>query len=251
MTSAIASSWDNMAKGYAKRRATALAFRTDLPVVMRMMDDIRGKSVLDIGCGGGDYAFKLHEAGASVLGIDPSVEMLRYARMEQERRGVYRGLHFESMDIIEFHRSMGLGHHRAYDRILFGHSLNNIGDLHHVARIIGEISRSDSIMVVTIPHPISTAKVGGSEEVKIEDYLTARTRQESWVLDGETYTISEYHRPLSEYSRFFAEAGYDIAEIAEPVLGFGIKLRNEYDVVDLRRRQKLPSSMLIKGVRHA
>ena len=35
---------------------------------------------LDIGCGSGNYTGKLHELGVSIMGIDPSIEMLQKAR---------------------------------------------------------------------------------------------------------------------------------------------------------------------------
>lgn len=35
---------------------------------------------LEIGCGSGNYTSKLHQLGVSIIGIDPSIEMLQKAR---------------------------------------------------------------------------------------------------------------------------------------------------------------------------
>ena len=46
-----------------------------------MLPDVRGKKVLDIGCGMGQHAKQYHDMGAeSVLGIDISEKMLEFAK---------------------------------------------------------------------------------------------------------------------------------------------------------------------------
>ena len=46
------------------------------PVVLKLMGDVSGKRILDIGCGTGRYTIKLAEFGADVVGIDSSAAML-------------------------------------------------------------------------------------------------------------------------------------------------------------------------------
>ncbi|MDE6280311.1 MAG: methyltransferase domain-containing protein [Oscillospiraceae bacterium] len=47
-----------------------------------MLPDLRGKHILDIGCGMGQHAKQYsHMGAASVLGIDISEKMLEYARV--------------------------------------------------------------------------------------------------------------------------------------------------------------------------
>lgn len=51
---------------------------------MRLVGDIRGKSVLDLACGAGDYTRKLKQAGAShAVGVDISEEMIKLARQQE------------------------------------------------------------------------------------------------------------------------------------------------------------------------
>lgn len=54
--------------------------------------DLRGRRVLDVGCGTGRLALALAERGAKVWGVDPSEEMLAQARAAAGRRvGLKRG----------------------------------------------------------------------------------------------------------------------------------------------------------------
>ena len=249
MATITVSTWDEMAVDYVRQRATSPAFLTESPVVLRMLGNMREKTALDVGCGGGDYSFRLHEHGAIVLGLDPSVEMIRQATEEQVKRGIIRGLDFKAEGLVGYSLLTGFGPQIAYDRILFAHVLNHMDDLKHAAKIVAEISAGEGVLVVTIPHPLNTAKAYGSNELVIEDYFTARRRQETWVLNGTTYNSLYWHRPLSEYTDFFRDSGYDIIEIVEPRPSPDIKPRNDYDKVNLEKRQRLPSTLAIKGIK--
>jgi 2-polyprenyl-3-methyl-5-hydroxy-6-metoxy-1,4-benzoquinol methylase len=40
--------------------------------ILDLLGDVRGRTLLDVGCGDGDLAIKLHKRGAIVTGIDNS-----------------------------------------------------------------------------------------------------------------------------------------------------------------------------------
>lgn len=55
------------------------------PAFIQMMGDVRGKHVLDVGCGEGYFSRVIADMGASVIGIDFSEPMIE-AALEEERR---------------------------------------------------------------------------------------------------------------------------------------------------------------------
>ena len=83
-----------------------------------LLGDIRGKTVLDLGCGSGESLVPLARRGAHVIGIDISPELIRLARQRlsgyglaatlQEGSAYATGLADESVDIVF---SMALLHH--------------------------------------------------------------------------------------------------------------------------------------------
>jgi SAM-dependent methyltransferase len=60
--------------------------------LLEMIGDVRGKSVVDIGCGGGDITAALHEAGANIVGVDRSEAFLEKAKSE------YPDVRFQTSD---------------------------------------------------------------------------------------------------------------------------------------------------------
>ncbi len=68
----------------------------------------RGDRVLDIGCGVGDVAARLHVCGLEVLAIDSNVELIAAARAR------YPSIRFEGADI----RDLALARGRLFDGIL-------------------------------------------------------------------------------------------------------------------------------------
>ena len=75
----------------------------ETPIITKMLPDLKGKKLLDIGCGMGQHAMQYSKAGAeSVLGTDISEKMLAFAVENNsaectsagaQRRGPVHGVH--------------------------------------------------------------------------------------------------------------------------------------------------------------
>ena len=75
---------------YAKWRASGIGAITEQlqrRLILTLLGDIRGRNVLDVGCGDGDLAVELWRRGAAVTGIDASPEMVEAARARAKREG--------------------------------------------------------------------------------------------------------------------------------------------------------------------
>jgi ubiquinone/menaquinone biosynthesis C-methylase UbiE len=86
-----------------------------LQLTLAACADVRGKRILDVGCGSGRYAIALAEKGANVVGIDFASNMLTLARQLARQRGVASRCHFVDADFLEhdfretFHISLAIG----------------------------------------------------------------------------------------------------------------------------------------------
>jgi 2-polyprenyl-3-methyl-5-hydroxy-6-metoxy-1,4-benzoquinol methylase/uncharacterized protein YbaR (Trm112 family) len=59
-------------------------------ILFRDIAHLAGRRALDIGCGGGQFGLKYAKAGLDVVGLDPSFEELRLARLHARAVGVAR-----------------------------------------------------------------------------------------------------------------------------------------------------------------
>lgn len=63
------------------------ADKLEKKLVFKFTGDISGKRVLDAGCGTGNYTVELANRGASVVGLDTSIEMINAAREKSVKSG--------------------------------------------------------------------------------------------------------------------------------------------------------------------
>ena len=72
---------------YAQWRASeigAITERLERELILELVGDVSGRSVLDVGCGDGEFALELQKRGATVVGIDASAEMIDAAKARAE-----------------------------------------------------------------------------------------------------------------------------------------------------------------------
>lgn len=77
--------WDPECRAFASLRAVS-EFRHRL--LLAWLGDLRGRVVVDLGCGGGLLALPLAEQGAQVIGVDLAPAALRNAQRIADERGV-------------------------------------------------------------------------------------------------------------------------------------------------------------------
>ncbi len=82
------SSFDIVAVAYENTIDWKARLSNEIPMLLKQLDRTGGDRVLDLACGTGRHAVALAHAGARVVGIDNSREMIRAARQNAQREGV-------------------------------------------------------------------------------------------------------------------------------------------------------------------
>jgi len=92
-------------KVYAAWRASGIGAITEQlqrRLVLWLLGDVKGRTILDLGCGDGDLAVELRRQGAIVTGIDASPEMIQAAKARAQREGVEVKFQVGSAEAIPF-----------------------------------------------------------------------------------------------------------------------------------------------------
>jgi 2-polyprenyl-3-methyl-5-hydroxy-6-metoxy-1,4-benzoquinol methylase len=206
-----------------------------------LLGDVSGRRVLDLGCGAGQLALYLAEAGAAeVMGIDASQRMLDVARTRRAHPRIsYRQTSMEDADF-----SAG-----AFDLVVSSLALHYV---HDYAGLVGRIARwlaPGGLLVFSTEHPIYTARgsadgwVIGTEGTPIvwaiDHYAEEGLREHRWFVPG----VRRYHRTIATLLNGLIDAGLVIERVMEPAPS-DTWLRDRPQDADERRR---PMFLLVRA----
>ena len=186
----------------------------ETPILLGMLPDLRGKTVLDIGCGMGQHAKQYADMGAaSVLGIDISEKMLEYARAHSRADNItYRQMAMEDIRGLD----------QKFDLVTSSLVFDYIKDFDELMKDVYGIMGDGAECVFSMSHPMSTAYDGQyprytlSESgqrlyANINNYFVEGQRKITWFVDN--YEL--YHRTFSSIVNSMIKAGFVIEECRE------------------------------------
>lgn len=114
---------------------------------LRLLGNVAGKRVLDLGCGSGTATVMFAKQGAHAIGLDPSPELLTAARRAAERAGVKVELHQGDLADLAFMRADSV------DLVFSAWAFGSVPDLNRVFRQVHRVLKEGSALVFSIPHP--------------------------------------------------------------------------------------------------
>jgi ubiquinone/menaquinone biosynthesis C-methylase UbiE len=196
--------WDRYAAAYhaAARFGTEVVhYAPDVPTEasLRLLGDVKGRRVLDLGCGGGQDAIALAKQGATVIGVDASAELLAIARRLAEQEGVKVELRHGDLADLAFVQSDSI------DLVLSASALEYIEDIGRVFRQVHRVLKVGAPLVLSTVHPAWRVAEGRSyfDRGPIEVQL-----------DGVVFT--EYAHTFADLALGLARANFRVETILEP-----------------------------------
>ncbi len=177
----------------------------------RLLGDVRGKRVLELGCGAAAGARWLDGQGAEVVGLDLSAGMLRHAREAAERSGVRVPLVQADALALPFAD-------RAFDIVCtaFG-AVPFVADSGAVMREVARVLRTGGLWVFSITHPmrwIFLDDPGEAGLTAVHPYFDRRPYVEQDADGVPSYV--EQHRTLGDRVRELVAAGFVLRDLVEP-----------------------------------
>ena len=140
------------------------------PEVDRLLGDVAGLRIVDVGCGTGRHALRLAERGADVVGVDFSAGMLARAQEKEGSSHIRWVVH----DVNDLPLPLQDG---AFDRVLCALVVDHIRDLRTFLAELHRLCAPDGRVVVTVMHPAMMLK--GTQARFVDPESGRETRPES------------------------------------------------------------------------
>jgi SAM-dependent methyltransferase len=199
--------------GYSRmdRSVRGLDGAPEWPTIQMLLPELRGKRVVDLGCGFGWIArWAMIQGAANVLGVDLSENMLSRARAETADPAVhYLRADLESLELPE----------EAFDLAYSSLALHYVEDF---GRLVGGVFRSlvsGGQFVFSIEHPIYMASTrpgwmatnDGGRTWPVDHYAVEGPRITDWLAKG----VRKQHRTLGTTLNTLIDAGFALRRVEE------------------------------------
>ncbi len=192
-----------------------------VPVLEEACGELKGRRVLDIGCGQGRFARRLAQHGAQVVGVDLAERQLENARKHEKKRPL--GIEYHLMDAARLSEQWKPG---SFDVVVSLMSLHDMSDPKAAAVAAANVLVPGGRLAVSIPHPFVDTPYrkweiceDGTHGARMSDrYFESEQRKLNWNMGRLKYhwETPYYYQPVSAWSALFDQAGFLIRRLYEP-----------------------------------
>ncbi|MDI3340796.1 MAG: class I SAM-dependent methyltransferase [Sphaerobacter sp.] len=189
------------------------------PALFRVLGEVAGLDVLDLGCANGATSRALADLGARVTGVDISPRLIEHARRREAARP--RGVRYMVGDAAHLPELPDA----SFDRITASMVLMDLEDAAGAIREAARLLRPGGRLVATLFHPCFQIPDGSSwliERAVVDEQISVRvwryrepSRTETVAKVDQPAPTVHYHRPLDWYASRLVESGLLIDALHE------------------------------------
>jgi 2-polyprenyl-3-methyl-5-hydroxy-6-metoxy-1,4-benzoquinol methylase len=186
----------------------------EIPQLFELIGDVKGKAILDIGCGAGGHDRKLIDLGAkSVMGIDISEKMIEEAIKNNNTNNIlYKRLSMNNLEEIDM----------KFDLVISSLAIHYVDDYEGLCKKVYNLLNDGGYFIFSHGHPMDSAVILNNYENNyvviddkkyflISDYNNEGKRISHWFVDG----VETYHRTMSHLVNGLIDAGFVIERLNE------------------------------------
>ena len=214
---------------------------------LRLLGEVSGKKVLDLGCGSGGNSIALALRGAEVKGLDFSEEQIGYGR-ELAQKTLAKA-DFIKADIEELEFLKG----QDFDIVLSCRTLSYIENIFKVFMGVKKVIKRGGIFVFSIFHPLGMnvsnenfVRFQGNNYPFIKNYFHTGKEEVSWKTDGGDIKLFIYKRKLEDIINPLLTSGFRPVRLFEPPSFYRDKKENLSSFKKNDSAELIPQTLIIK-----
>ena len=213
------------------------------PIIKKMMPNIDGKTILDLGCGDGNMDKYFVKNGAKkVFALDISQNMINEAKkVNFDPKITYQVKKMENLSSIN----------QKFDIVYSSLAFHYVKDFDKLITDIAKLLKKGGVLVFSQESPLLTAltfadeeqtkhiNINGKRYYLLSDYQNETAREKRW----NDVVVTKYHRTFAHVVNALIKNGINILEIKDSVADKkAIKMREKY-----KHEQDRPMFLFVKG----
>lgn len=203
--------WDRTADGYQEQHGPQLNRRRDpawgawsIPEDgLSILGEVRGRDILELGCGAAQWSIRLATRGARVVGLDNSGAQLAHARRLMARAGVDFPLVHASAEAVPLADG-------AFDVVFCDHGAMSFADPERTIPGAARLLRPGGILAFCTATPFLFLCFDPDRD-SVDDRLHA----DYFTMRRWEGNIVEYQHPYGEWIRLFRRNGFTVEDLIE------------------------------------
>lgn len=186
-----------------------------LPNILRLLNVKKGEAILDLGCGAGLFAKEFLNAGARVIGVDVSKDLIAAAKITAKGGEFYIG----SASCLSFLKDNSI------DKITVILAIQNMENINGVFAECRRVLKNDGKLFLVMNHPafrIPKASSWGWDDQEKKQYrrldgYMSESEEKIRMRPGEApaETTISFHRPLQVYFKSLSKNGFGVTKLEE------------------------------------
>ena len=211
--------WNSIAREYDSLITRGDFFREHLlnPTMNALLPSLKGRRVLDAGCGQGYFSETMRVKGAHVVGVDASESLISLAKEHYPESSTLTFLTHDLRNPLRFFNA-------SFDGVISNMVFMDFNPIDSAFHEIGRVTKQGGFFIFSILHPFFISgevhkRVSEMFELphyELKRYATPFSKQ--WHIANTINTTTVYHRPLEYYVRLLSDSGFVVTDVREPTL---------------------------------
>lgn len=177
---------------------------------MKLLGNLKGKKVLEIGCGGAQCGIAMAKQGARVTGMDISNEQLKFAKNLADKNKTKICLIQNDIENLRKIKS------NSQDIVFTAWALHYVKNLNKCFKEVYRVLKKDGLFVLAIPHPFSRMTDSKTLKPKESYFKVGKFAEEDDWKDGKKHVFVMYNYTISQVFNSLLDAGFKIEKMIEP-----------------------------------
>lgn len=209
--------WDSISGWYQARHAIPTESAHYGPWAppeneLRLLGDVQGLRILEVGCGGGQCSIAFARQGAVCAGIDLSDAQLRFARDLAQANAVDVRFEQGSADDLSAFDS------GAWDVVFSAYAFQYVEKLREALHECARVLTSGGRLVISLDHPFRDCFFDETDD-DLTVYASRSYFDPSpmrWTFGETGVAMVSYHRTVAQWVSMLGEAGFTLQQLLEP-----------------------------------